>query len=116
MVSSGNDGGSGLLFIGLIVVAVLALLGVGAYFFIEFEELPDEDELTGDDSPEEVDPYAWAKNKQTPDIPQQQAQPEATSVPAQAAAPAASQHPGWLWDQASNQWVPDPDYQQPPQQ
>jgi hypothetical protein len=115
-VSSGNDGGSGLLFIGLIVVAVLALLGVGAYFFIEFEELPDEDDLTGEDSPEEVDPYAWAKNKQTPEIPQQQAQPEATSVPAQAAAPAVSQHPGWLWDQASNQWVPDPDYQQPPQQ
>ena len=27
---------------------------------------------------------------------------------------AASQHPGWLWDQASNQWVPDPNYQQPP--
>ena len=36
-------------------------------------------------------------------------------VAVEAAAPAASQHPGWLWDQASNQWVPDPNYQQPPQ-
>lgn len=109
VVSSGDDGGSGVFTIVLIVLAVLVLLGAGAFFFIEFEEIPDEDELTEDDSQVEEDPYAWAKAKQTPAIPQ--------SAPAtEAAAPAASQHPGWLWDQATNQWVPDPNYQQPPQQ
>jgi len=114
MVSSGNDGGSGMLVIAIIVIAVLALLSVGAYFFIEFEEVPDEDELTSDDSPVEDDPYAWAKNKKTVELPQQQE--PAAAVAVQAAAPAASQHPGWLWDQTTNQWVPDPNYQQPPQQ
>lgn len=113
VVSSGGDGGSGMLGIILIVLAILVLLGAGAFFFIEFEEIIDEDELTGDDSPAEEDPYAWAKAKQTPSIPQQEAAAPAVQ---EAAAPAASQHPGWLWDQASNQWVPDPNYQQPPQQ
>ena len=109
VVSSGDDGGSGLITIVLIVLAVLVLLGAGAFFFIEFEEIPDEDELREDDSEVEEDPYAWAKAKQTPAIPQ-------SAPAAEAAAPAASQHPGWLWDQATNQWVPDPNYQQPPQQ
>ena len=49
-VSSGDDGGSGMLGIILIVLAVLVLLGVAAFFFIEFEEVVDEDELTADDS------------------------------------------------------------------
>jgi len=111
VVSSGDDGGSGVISIILIVLAVLVLLGAGAFFFIEFEEIPDEDELTGDDSPVEEDPYAWAKAKQTPTIPQQAAAP----APVAEAAAASSQHPGWLWDQATNQWVPDPNYQQPPQ-
>ena len=117
VVSSGDDGSSGVFTIVLIVLAVLVLLGAGAFFFIEFEELPDEDELTGDDSGADEDPYAWAKAKQTPAIPQQETAAPAQAAPiAQEAAPAASQHPGWLWDQASNQWVPDPNYQQPPQQ
>jgi len=110
VVSSGDDGGSGVISIILIVIAVLVLLGAGAFFFIEFEEIPDEDDLTGDDSQVEEDPYAWAKTKQTPAIPQESAAPEP-----EAPATAASQHPGWLWDQATNQWVPDPNYQQPPQ-
>ena len=109
VVSSGDGGGSGIISIVLIVLAVLVLLGAGAFFFIEFEEIPDEDELREDDSEVEEDPYAWAKAKQTPAIPQ-------PAPAAEAAAPAASQHPGWLWDQATNQWVPDPNYQQPPQQ
>lgn len=112
VVSSGDDGGSGVFSIILIVLAVLVLLGAGAFFFIEFEEIPDEDELTGDDSPVEEDPYAWAKAKQTPAIPQE----AAAVAPGVEAAAASSQHPGWLWDQATNQWVPDPNYQQPPQQ
>jgi len=95
---------------------VLVLLGAGAFFFIEFEEIPDEDDLTSNDSVEEEDPYAWAKAKQTPAIPEQTAAPVAqAAAPQQEAAPAASQHPGWLWDATTNQWVPDPNYQ-PPQQ
>ena len=109
-VSGSDDEGSGMLGIILVVIALLVLLGAGAFFFIEFEELPDEDDLTGDDSVEEEDPYAWAKAKQASAAPAEVAQPAAQ------AAPAASQHPGWMWDQATNQWVPDPNYQQPPQQ
>lgn len=111
-VASGDDGGSGVLNIVLVVLGVLVLLGAGAFFFIEFEDVVDEDELTGDDSQPEEDPYAWAKAKQTPALPAAQAVTEPTPV-ATSHAPAAepaSQHPGWLWDQASNQWVADPDY------
>ena len=118
VVSSGGDDGTGVLGIALIVLAVLVLLGAGAFFFIEFEDVVDEDELTGADAPEDEDPYAWAKAKQTPSIPEQAPVAPAQAAPAvqEAATGAASQHPGWLWDQASNQWVPDPNYQQPPQQ
>jgi len=94
----------------LIVVGVLVLLGAGAFFFIEFEDVVDEDELTGQETAVEEDPYAWAKAKQTPALPVEAA-PAVVPQAAEAAAPAAaSQHPGWLWDQASNQWVPDPNY------
>ena len=61
------------------------------------------------------DPYAWGRKDvvetSAPQQPQQvviqQVQPEA--------AEASAQHPGWLWDQESNQWVPDPNYQHPSQ-
>jgi len=109
-VASADGGGSGVLNIVLIVVGVLVLLGAGAFFFVEFEDVVDEDELTGQEAAAEEDPYAWAKAKQTPALPTDAA-PAATPQATEAAAPAAaSQHPGWLWDQASNQWVPDPNY------
>jgi len=116
-VAGEDDGGSGVVGIVLIVLAVLVLLGAGAFFFIEFEEVVDEAELTGDDAQEAEDPYAWAKAKQTPNLPAQAtvAVAPAASPVAEAATPAASQHPGWLWDEATNQWVPDPNYQQPQQ-
>ena len=87
------------------IVGVLALLGAGAFFFqVEYEEFDDE-EPENQAAPAE-DPYAWGKAKETPvAIPAQaQAQPAAPQ-PA-----AASTHPGWLWDEASNSWVPDPNY------
>jgi len=115
-VAGSDDGGSGILGIALIVIAVLVLLGAGAFFFIEFEDVVDEAELTGDDAQEAEDPYAWAKSKQTPSLPEQAAAPmETAATVAETPAPAASQHPGWLWDEATNQWVPDPNYQQPQQ-
>ncbi|MEC7098767.1 MAG: hypothetical protein VXW74_04895 [Candidatus Thermoplasmatota archaeon] len=82
------------------LLAVVVLAGVVLTFFVEYEEF--EEEADAATAEVEEDPYAWAK-KAAPEIPAQQA--------AQAAAPAASsQHPGWLWDAATNQWVPDPDY------
>ncbi len=116
-VAGSDDGSSGVFGIVLIVLAVLVLLGAGAFFFIEFEEVVDESDLTGDEAQEAEDPYAWAKAKQTPTLPEQHAAAPAQATPsvAEAAAPAASQHPGWLWDAESNQWVPDPNYQQPQQ-
>ena len=52
----------------------------------------------------EEDPYAWAKKR---------AAEQAVAV-APAPQPAAQpQHPGWLWDAQTNQWVPDPNYKPP---
>ena len=66
----------------------------------------------------EEDPYAWGR-KEVVELPaeqQQQPQQVAMQQPGQPEAPQASgQHPGWLWDQDSNQWVPDPNYQPPSQ-
>jgi hypothetical protein len=95
--------GGGLSMIWIIVGALLAvvvLAGVVLTFFVEYEEFEDEAEAAT--AQVEEDPYAWAK-KAAPEIPAAQS--------TQAATPAASaQHPGWLWDAATNQWVPDPDY------
>ena len=86
-------------------VAIIILLAVGAFFFLEFEEIDDEDEMNQETFVEE-DPYAWAK--------QRAAEQAAAVTPAPQPA-AQPQNPGWLWDSAGNQWVPDPNYQQPPQ-
>ena len=109
-VAGSGDGDSGMLGIILIVIAVLVLLAVGGFFFIEFEDIPDEEDLVSDDSVAEEDPYAWAKAKQAAAIPAEQTHVGQVQEAA-AAAPAAAQHPGWLWDQTTNQWVPDPNYQ-----
>ena len=84
------------------LLAVVVLAGVVLTFFVEYEDFEEEAEAAT--AQVEEDPYAWAK-KSAPEIPAEQ------STQAAAAAPAASsQHPGWLWDAATNQWVPDPDY------
>jgi hypothetical protein len=97
---------AGWLLVVLVIVGIVILLGVGAFFFIEFEEFDDDDEDSAERQKEE-DPYAWAKVR---------ANEQAVAAAAPAPQPAAEpQHPGWLWDTQSNQWVPDPNYQ-PPQQ
>ncbi len=103
------------------MVALAVLAGVGAFFFTFEEEL---DELVESNYSSEpaADPYAWAKNKSVPGIPattqpaqqiqpvvQQQVQQQVQQVQ-QAQQTTSSQHPGWLWDEASSQWVPDPNY------
>ena len=67
--------------------------------------------MEGEDSETkaDIDPYAWAKNESN-----QQQQAAAVQPQQQVAAPQPvqqSQHPGWIWDAATNQWVPDPNYQ-----
>ena len=63
-----------------------------------------------------ADPYAWAKARQEPvGIPAAAVAttPVAAQTVAAAVQPAAtqaSQHPGWIWDSVSNNWVPDPNY------
>ena len=66
-----------------------------------------QDEL--EEQQKEDDPYAWAKARAA-----EQAAGELTPAPAPVPA-AQPQHPGWIWDAQSNQWVADPNYQ-PPQQ
>ncbi len=91
----------------IILVAVILLAGVGAYFFLEFEEFEDEDEEQLGEQQMEEDPYAWAKVR---------AMEKAAGelAPAPAPVPAAQpQHPGWIWDAQANQWVADPNYKPP---
>lgn len=89
-----------------VIVAILVAGGVFMYFFIEFEEEEEEDDL---EEEIEEDPYAWAKQSQ-----------EASTAGAVAGQVAQQQqtvnvevtqvqqgYPGWQWDAATNQWVPD---------
>jgi hypothetical protein len=103
-----NDGGetSGIVMIILGFIALIAILAAGAFFFIEFEEFDEEDAVAEQVSEAGEDPYAWAKAKLTPDIP-------AREVVQQVVTAEVSQHPGWLWDAETNQWVADPNYQSP---
>lgn len=106
-----EDSGSNLFMIVGIIVGALILLGGIGYFFIEFEDIEEEGFATSESAEEEVDPYAWGK-KDVVELPEQQP----AAVPIQSVQPQASaQHPGWLWDQESNQWVPDPNYRPPNQ-
>ena len=105
-----NDEGSNLFMIIGIIIGALILLGAVAYFFVEFEDIDDEEFVTSEHAEEEADPYAWGR-KEAVETPQPQ--PEVVSQ--QATPQASGQHPGWLWDQESNQWVPDPNYQSPNQ-
>ena len=91
------------------VVALAILLGVGAFFFLEFEDEFEDDPEALEEQQKEDDPYAWAKARAA-----EQAAGELTPAPAPVPA-AQPQHPGWIWDAQSNQWVADPNYQ-PPQQ
>ncbi len=91
------------------VVALAILLGVGGFFFLEFEDEFEDDPEAVMQQQKEDDPYAWAKARAA-----EQAAGELTPAPAPVPA-AQPQHPGWIWDAQSNQWVADPNYQ-PPQQ
>ena len=105
------DEGSNLFLIVGIVIAALVLLGAVGYFFIEFEDIEEEGFATSEETQEKEDPYAWGR-KEAVQSPEQQP----ATVPIQSAQPQSSaQHPGWLWDQETNQWVPDPNYQPPSQ-
>ncbi len=104
---SSTDGIATWLWIVIAIVAVLLLLGVGAYFFLEVEEFDEDDEETSAEQQKEEDPYAWAKARAV-----EKAAGEL--APAPAPVPAAQpQHPGWIWDAQSNQWVADPNYKPP---
>ena len=107
-----TDEGMNLLLIVAIVIGALILLGGVGYFFIEFEELEDEEFDATQEVEQEVDPYAWGK-KDVVATPQQPVAPAAVQQPA--APQQSAQHPGWMWDQETNQWVPDPNYQPPGQ-
>ena len=107
---SSESGSNNLIFIIAAIVGIIALLGAGAFFFqVEYEEFEDDAQMAENEAQAAEDPYAWAKASQNPvDIPQTEAAaPAAASV---AATSAASNHPGWLWDEATNSWVPDPNY------
>ena len=108
--ASSESGGSSLLLIIGAILGIIVLLGAGAFFFqVEYEEFEDDAQMAENEAQAAEDPYAWAKAKQNPvNIPQ--TEPAAPAAATVAATPAASNHPGWLWDEATNSWVPDPNY------
>ena len=101
---SDSDSSNLLLYIIIAIVVIAALIAIGAFFFT-FEEYDDEEEINQINQVQE-DPYAWAKAKQVPTITQQVVQEPVQQQVVQE----TSQHPGWLWDAQTNQWVPDPNY------
>ena len=103
-VASDSGETSGMVMMILGVIALIAILAAGAFFFIEFEEFDEEESAAEQVSETDEDPYAWAKAKLAPEIPVREAVQQVATVE-------VSQHPGWLWDAESNQWVPDPNYQ-----
>ena len=109
-----SEGSSIILYIIIALVVIAVLIAVGAFFFT-FEEYEEEEEFNQTSQVQE-DPYAWAKAKQVPEINTQPAaqavaqQPVVQENVVQGATQQSSQHPGWLWDAQSNQWVPDPNY------
>ena len=111
-VSSGDDGSSSVMMIIFLVVGAVVLLGIGAYFFIEFEEELLDELTDSEEANREEDPYAWAKKKQYDEV-QIPTQTEQQPTVTQDVQQQTSQHPGWIWDAANNQWVPDPNYQPP---
>ena len=109
-VGEADEGLNLFLIVGIVIAALVLLGGVG-YFFIEFEDIEEEGFAEHEETQEKEDPYAWGR-KEAAQIPEQQP----ATVPIQSAQPQSSaQHPGWLWDQETNQWVPDPNYQPPSQ-
>ena len=94
-------------------MALVVLVAVGAFFFT-FEDELEEEYFETENQQQSADPYAWAKQKAVPSTPQQPIQQVQQPVqqvqqPVQQQA-TTSQHPGWIWDVETNQWVPDPDY------
>ena len=89
----------------MIVDVTLTLLGGLVYFCVDVEV--DEDEMlegteeAHQDSDEEEDPYAWAKEE---DDPQDDSEPQSESRLQK-----HDDHPGWLWNPDNQEWVPDPD-------
>ncbi len=87
------------------------MIGVGAFFFTFEEDLEDESELSLlNEVQQNVDPYAWAKEKNVPEIPSTPEVQQVVQTQQVVQQETTSQHPGWLWDAESNQWIPDPNY------
>ena len=109
VVEGGLDEGSGILkWIGLTVLGLIVLGILGAVFVFFFVEFEDEfDESLEDVVEEEVDPYAWAKERQQQDAAAAETQQVAQPAVQQAATPAVSGYPGWKWDAEQNKWIPD---------
>ena len=88
-----------------IVLVLIAVIGGLVYFFVEFEEEEDE-QLDGtseakQDSEEEEDTYAWAKEAGITEEPETEPKSRLQRH---------DDHPGWLWDSDNQEWVPDPDH------
>tara|TARA_B110000459_G_scaffold195696_1_gene236655 strand:+ start:4341 stop:8903 length:4563 start_codon:yes stop_codon:yes gene_type:complete len=118
-LTSEEESSNLLIIIIIVIICIAVLAGVGAFFFTFEEELEDLVEA-GHNTEQAVDPYAWAKNKKVPEITVatqqvQQIQQQVIQQPVQqeqqlTQQATSSQHPGWLWDAETNQWVPDPNY------
>ena len=112
-VGDGEASSSNFGWILAIIVGVIILLGAGMFFFqVEYDDLDEEAELMAAEEQVTADPYAWAKaRKELVSIPPAQVPTTPAVVQQQVSAtPHVAQHPGWIWDADSNNWVPDPNY------
>ena len=96
---------------GIVILALL--LGLFAFFFVEFEDEEDsEEQKYSEEAVAPVDPYAWAKDRIEAEVVQSAVATAAQTAPAPQPV-ADPEYPGWLWDPATQQWAPDPNYQTP---
>lgn len=110
-----SEGGLGwVLYAALALFALAVLVGIGLFFFVEFEEEFDESVVDEAATQHHEDPYAWGKEREQigvqSDAHQAQAayqQQVAQQHQAQHVAQPQPTYPGWKWDPETNQWVPD---------
>ena len=98
---------------GIVILAIL--LGLFAFFFVEFEDEEGfEEQKYSEEAVAPVDPYEWAKDRIEAEVVQSAVATSAQTAPAPQPV-TDPEYPGWLWDPATQQWVPDPNYQTPSQ-
>ena len=96
-----------------IVIFIIAALSLFAYFFVEFEDVDDSQQIPKTILDDEVveDPYAWAKvSEEVPEWAKNIDEKSTDSDEVTGELTRFEEHPGWLWDETNEEWVSDPNF------